>query len=716
MSSSRSFLFPFKYSHRVAFIVEFSHLKIRLYNQDSLVSAFDPDIQISDASVVVETLPANPDLPPLEISSPYSYDDLWDETELCCKIQTIQHSDIMYIFNANHPIMLLKRYANYDWRLEELELKNGPFLNMNTSDISISISEKTGTTQLTATGDVFSSSDVGRLVRLRPLNDDTKPWSAGVSVNEMDIRTSDNKYYMAMSIGSTGSIKPVHSEGSRSDGSVVWQYVHDGMGVVKITEYIDPQHVNAQVLSRLPDALTSGTVCWELGLVHKGAEYPISGAFFRNRFAFLINTVNGPYVCLSYSGDYNNFADMECGEATAETAITVPVLNTEFNEGKWIFARDVLFVGTGAAEFYIDAVSSAQAMAADNIKISQISNVGSKAVMPVSIGTHVLFVDRYGLSLRDLMYNYYNDGYDQVDISILGKHLFQSRIVAMAYQEVPDKILWCLIADGSLVAVTFSSEQDVTAFSRHDVSGNVESLAVVSNLDDCRDVLWMEVKRVVNQTHLRSVEYLDNGFPLTFISQLDATASYQKKNDEQAEFVKLNACYLDASVVYDRASDDVSTQLSGLSHLEGKTVQIFADGCVCEPQLVMDGKINIPLSSSHVVVGLNINSQFIPQNVFIPNQFGSGLGQNQRINHVLLSLYLSGGGQIGTDDNSLSDILYRSTDAPMNTSQPLFTGNKDILFNGVTSSSEQAAQIFIQNTSPLPMNILAIVPSMDVSQ
>ena len=83
---------------------------------------------------------------------------------------------------------------------------------------------------------------------------------------------------------------------------------------------------------------------------------------------------------------------------------------------------------------------------------------------------------------------------------------------------------------------------------------------------------------------------------------------------------------------------------------------------------------------------------------------------------MLLSLYLSGGGQIGTDDNSLSDILYRSTDAPMNTSQPLFTGNKDILFNGVTSSSEQAAQIFIQNTSPLPMNILAIVPSMDVSQ
>jgi hypothetical protein len=76
---------------------------------------------------------------------------------------------------------------------------------------------------------------------------------------------------------------------------------------------------------------------------------------------------------LSCSGDYNNFEDMEFGEATAETAITVPVLNTEFNEGKWLYSGDVLFVGTGASEFYIDSLSQNSAMAGDNIKISQIS-------------------------------------------------------------------------------------------------------------------------------------------------------------------------------------------------------------------------------------------------------------------------------------------------------------------------------------------------------
>ena len=37
MANAKSFLFPFKYSSRVAFVAEFSHLKIRLYAQGALV-------------------------------------------------------------------------------------------------------------------------------------------------------------------------------------------------------------------------------------------------------------------------------------------------------------------------------------------------------------------------------------------------------------------------------------------------------------------------------------------------------------------------------------------------------------------------------------------------------------------------------------------------------------------------------------------------------
>ena len=87
--------------------------------------------------------------PVLEIASPYAYSDLWDNEEQCCKIQTIQHSDILYIFNEDFPLMVLKRYSNTTWVLEELEIRNGPFLSMNTTDISIATDELEGEVQLT---------------------------------------------------------------------------------------------------------------------------------------------------------------------------------------------------------------------------------------------------------------------------------------------------------------------------------------------------------------------------------------------------------------------------------------------------------------------------------------------------------------------------------------------------------------------------------------
>lgn len=747
MVSARSFLVPFKYSHLVAYMVEFSHYKIRFYLQ-KIAEQEDSDdddeneeeneddvIRISTAGITsnIQILPVpkelvlysdvNRDKPELStmangeivsIVSPYSYEDLWDDEEMCFKLQVIQHSDVMYIFSENYPIKVLKRYSDTDWRLEDLELLNGPFTDMNSTSVTVSASAVSGNVTLTSSADLFSENDEGRLMRLRGYGGNIKIWSAGITVTQNEVVASDNKYYKAQEAGTTGSKKPVHDEGVRYDGGVNWLYLHDGIGVVKITEYVSATSVNAVVLTRLPEAVTgNGTVYWELGLLHSGNLYPKSGAFFRNRFAFLVNTATGPKVCLSVVGDYNNFADMEHGETTAESAITVPVLNTEFNEGKWLYAGDVLFVGTGAAEFYIDTISSSSALSNDNVKILQISNVGSKALMPVAVGAHIFFVDRYGLSLRDLSYNYYSDGYDQVDISLLGKHLFATRIVALSYQEVPDKILWCLTGDGVVAALTFSVEQEVAALSRHDFHGMVEHLAVIPDFNACQDKLWIEVKRSINQKIVRSVEVMENGLPLSFPARVHYAPTLSEQERMEKEYLLHQARYLDGAVLFIRDDDDDTTVVSGLNHLEGEKVMIFADGVVCEPQVVINGQIKIKSTDSMVLVGKEIISRYVPQNVYLDNESGSGIGEPQRIHHVVLMLYASGGGKIGENENSLNEILYRPTDAKMSKPQELFSGHKKVLFNGTTNGRGEPAQILIENTSPLPMNILAIVPSIN---
>lgn len=738
MVSARSFLVPFKYSESLTYVLEFSHQKLRIFAQGKPVFAPSPSLDddedeeytnitvMSNDGYFVDNSAAfgsinetNGNWEPIidgnddiyTIETPYWSEDLWDDNELCFKLQTIQHSDVLYIFSEKYPIKVLKRYAHTDWRLENLELVGGPFEAMNSSDTTLTASDVSGVITLTASEDLFSANDIGRLIRLRGYETNLKVWTAGISVQQNNIFVSDNKYYKALNGGTTGTKKPVHTEGDRSDGSILWRYLHDGTGVVKVLSYTDETHVTAQVVGNvLPNPVCDGTVYWELGLLHKGANFPKSGAFYRNRFCFLVNTSEGPKVCLSMSGDYNNFYDMEYGETTAESAITVPVLSTEFNEGKWLFAGDVLFVGTGSAEFYIDVISSSSALSNDNVKISQISHVGSKAIMPVAIGAHVFFTDKYGLSLRDLAYNYYSDGYDQTDISLLGKHLFQARIVAMCYQEVPDKILWCLTGDGHLAALTFSAEQEVAALSRHDFDGEAESLTVVANFENCCDEVWLSVKRVINNKIMRTVEYMENGMPRALPPRLFKTDNMTERLAFEEEYVRRQAKYLDAAVLFVRGAEDNTTVVDGLSHLEGKMVSIFADGAVCEPQLVIDGKIKIKATDTRVLIGRPITSRYMPQPFYLDTENGSGIGDKQRIDHVLLMLYLSGGGQIGEDESRLTDILFRKTDVAMDKPQALFTGNKEILFNGSTSAEAEPAAIIIQNMSPLPMNILAIIP------
>ena len=691
MVNARSFLFAFKYNHKETFIIEFSHLKIRILSGKN------------NGEVIYQ------------LDAPYKYVDLWDKEELCCKIQTIQNCDILYIFNEEYPVMMLKRYGNNDWRLEELELKNGPFEAMNTDGIVINCSDVSGNVELHASSDVFKETDVNRLIRLRVFDDDTKNWSANISVKINDIYVSDNKYYQALNEGNTGNIKPVHGEGYRSDGNIKWKYLHDGFGVAKICEYINSKEVKANVLSRLPEALKDGTKCWEFGIIHAGGKYPKAGVFFRNRLALLINTSNGPIVCLSFNGDYNNFADMEYGEVTAETAISVPVLSNEFNEGKWLYAGSSLFVGTGSGEFYIDAMTSSNPMSNDNVKISQISSIGSKGIAPIGIGKHIFFIDKYGLSLRDLVYNYYNDGYDQFDISILAKHLFQSRVIGMSYQEVPDKILWCLVNDGNLIAITFSDEQNICALSRHDFSGRVESLTVIPNFDKCNDELWLEVCRVVDSNNNRSIERVEQGMPLVWSESIYQSDRMSSRKELECEYVKYNAMYLDGAVLFERENGDECEEISNLSHLEGLSVSVFADGGYIGNQMVVGGKIKISKNFARVLVGLPIVSQFIPQRTYVQLENSNGLGCKQRINHVLLMLYMSGGGEIGMDEATLQNILYRRTDYEQNKVVNLFSGIKEVLFNGATNYTESGADIFIQNKSPFPMNILAIVPYMDIT-
>ena len=692
--ASRAFLKKFTFSGTTAFILEFGDKYIRFYANQGQVLAGNAIY---------------------EMDSPYSIQDLWDPKEKVCKLMITQNSDVLYLWHKKY-MKTLTRYGNTDWRLEDLELKNGPWENMNTTDTKISANKTLGTVTLKATSHTFDADrDVGRLIRLNLYKDNTKPWAANKSVSTGDIYMSDGKYYSAVAGGTTGTVKPVHTEGSRSDGGVEWEYAHSGYGTARIVTVRNGNTAEATVIDELPANID--TPNWEFGAFHAKSEYPVHGTFFRNRLALLANTDSGLKCFLSKSDDFNNFADKEHGEVLSECAVTVPILSDQAHEGRWLSPSDVLFVGTNNGEFYIDTMTSGEAFGPDNAKPVPISSVGSKGIAPVKINGHTLFVDKYGTAIRDLIYSYERDGYDPFDATIKGKHLLQSGIVEWAYQDSPDKVLWCAVADGRLIGFTFNTEQEVTALHQHRFNGDVESLAVIPSPDDKKDDLWLSVKRTFNGSVDRYIEWVDEGVPVTFPEHISANEDIDEKEEQESEYVRDNAVYLDSCLEFIRDEDNQATEIFGLDHLIGRTVRIIANGAQKEDQTVSEeGSIIIGSDDNHVVVGLPIKSILKCKKKYIQGGSTQGVGEVQQIDHLCLMLYRSGGGKVGGRLNNMVDILYRDTDAIMGKATKLFTGNKIIPWpEGVSEQENKGADVIIYNDSVYPMNVLAISPQMTQS-
>lgn len=82
------------------------------------------------------------------------------------QLKYAQSADTMFLVHPNHAPRKLTRTSDTAWTLTEVPFEFGPFLDENTTDTTITSSARTGTVTLTASADLFVSTDVGRLVKI----------------------------------------------------------------------------------------------------------------------------------------------------------------------------------------------------------------------------------------------------------------------------------------------------------------------------------------------------------------------------------------------------------------------------------------------------------------------------------------------------------------------------------------------------------------------
>jgi hypothetical protein len=296
-------------------------------------------------------------------------------------------------------------------------------------------------------------------------------------------------------------------------------------------------------------------------------------------------------VFFSKSGDDENMDANIGGTVADDDASIYTIASNQVNAIRFMAAGRTLIIGTAGGEFTVSGGGDNDAVTPTNILIKKQSNHGAANIDAVAVANATLFVQRAKRKIRELAYNFDVDGYIAPDLTILAEHVTDGGIVEMAYQEEPLAIIWCVRNDGELVALTYQREQEVVAWHRHVFggafgSGNAvcESVAVIPT-EDSEYELYMIIKRTINGATKRYVEYLN-------------TFDFDETDNTSFNF-------LDSQLSY---SGSPATTISGLSHLEGLTVSILADGATHPDKTVSSGSITLDRSASDVKIGLGYTS------------------------------------------------------------------------------------------------------------
>lgn len=382
---------------------------------------------------------------------------------------------------------------------------------------------------------------------------------------------------------------------------------------------------------------------------------------------------NAPQTLVtSQTGTDNNFNISR--PLNASDSINIRLSEREVNEIRHLIGLNDLIVLTSGAEWKLNGSDGTFSAASPPLCVPQ-SYYGCSHIQPCVSGNMVLFVQAGGSVVRDLGYEYVSDSYNGDELTIFASHLFENKqVVDMAYSKEPYRILWCVMSDGTLNALTYNKKQEVAGWHRHTTDGKFESVAVIR--EGFEDVAYFVVKREINGQTKRFIERMHSRL-------ID--------NAEDGFFVD---CGLKGEF-----QTEVTT-ISGLSHLEGKEVSILADGGAYKAT-VKNGVVKLQDPAKKIVVGLPYTFELETLNIEGENTHGLKkiiTAANIKVEKSREDFFV-----VGDDGTEIQNA--RSVNNSVNDAGWLFSGDITVY---PTANYKEDASIKIKQPYPLPLTITSI--------
>ena len=359
--------------------------------------------------------------------------------------------------------------------------------------------------------------------------------------------------------------------------------------------------------------------------------------------------------------------------------IEIEAVTTDADRIKHMIALQSLILMTGSAELRVYTQNS-DSLTPSSIAVKVQSYIGSNDVQPLVVNSTIIFAGNRGGHIYGMAYTYSADGYKSSDISIRAPHLFDEKtIVDMALSKAPIQIVWAVSSNGDLLACTFYLDQNLCAWTRIVTDGHFERCVTITEGNE--DRLYV----VVNRDGKRYVERMSN----QIISSNPTKHRYLD-------------CYLN------NVFPQLTKNVSGLSHLEGKTVGVFVDGKPQSNKVVRNGAISLDTAGYDITVGLPYLCKLktLPITAQTTNQLQ---GTSKNVSEVFLRLMHDG--DVYANLSSAKKLYKVKTDDKYY--QPY--GDKSKLAQLTVDGSWQLdTSLVVEHRDSLPLEIQGVVYNLTI--
>lgn len=417
----------------------------------------------------------------------------------------------------------------------------------------------------------------------------------------------------------------------------------------------------------------------------------------------------------------------------------------------------------------------------------QYSYNGASNLGPIVIGSDAIYVQSQGSIIRSLGFDSLaggRDGFKDADLTAFADHLVDQKIIsAWAYQKTPHSVVWIVLNDGTMLSMTYIKEQQILAFCRHNTDGYYKDVVCVPE-NDSTAVYFIVNRGLETGFQTRSIEKMHQRDFSDIVDAvfLDNSLSYDGRNESaitmtvsggaawnegEQQTMTASAAFFSAGDVgneihltgptgemvrfsieaftsttvvtvrpdklipvnmrnvaldtWARAVDSVS----GLSHLDGKKVAVFADGCVvANPNneskygtapTVTAGAITLPDCYAVIHVGLPYLTDLETLDIDTANG-ETIVDKSKYVSKVSCHVKDTRGlffgakepkaGEIAT--KNLTELRMKENGQPYSTPQELVTG---VVTINILAEWNRSGGVFIRQVDPLPMTILSVAPA-----